>query len=696
MPDDYLDGVANEAMKRTLPKKSHNNQPSQLQGRKLPSHKRSKREQAIPREEQALAPYGRERIHALEESNRTLRRELELLQFQSLVLERVNDAVIAMDEQQRITYMNSAAERLSLVTADEACGQHVEQVFHYEWLRPEDERTATQALKRDDAWQGENLLVRRDGSLLHVETVVSTLQNDAGCAIGLLAVIRDITRRTRAEDSMRQSAQRKEFLLRLTDALDQVKTWKDVQSTACQLLGEYLNADHVHYAEYDPNTKLTFVASDYFKEGMTSLAGRHPYANFLRASPFIFGDLEQGRTEVIEDIETSDRLTETVRATSRQNGVRAWVAVPLLRSGQLAWSLSVLSNTTRQWTQDEIALIEDVAHRTWDAVQRAKAEAALHKGYVAMQQQVRNRTAQLASVNQERKSLLQRLLISQEEERTRLSRELHDQVGQELTALAIRLSLLETELGEAQTVQPLVKELGDLLLQTTQTVRALAADLRPPALDMLGLPAAMKRYVRDWGARFKIEVEFQCFGFEAARLPTEVETELYRIVQEALTNVLKHARASHVEVLLESRGDEVTTIIADDGVGFGERAQTDGEEYSRLGLLGMRERALLVGGRLDIQSARGKGTRVQVRIPLNGSDSIAEGGPLPLGDHTPTALPENEHLPLRSKLQREVEVSRRLMARSVELHQQTGHLFSLSKENVEHWCRMRGELTSPS
>jgi signal transduction histidine kinase len=160
-------------------------------------------------------------------------------------------------------------------------------------------------------------------------------------------------------------------------------------------------------------------------------------------------------------------------------------------------------------------------------------------------------------------------------------------------------------------------ELKAIVADTLDGVRNLAMDLRPSVLDDLGLVPALPRYVRTCQDRHQLAVDFQTVGLEGGRLPAPVETALYRIVQEALTNVAQHANATEVGLLLEVRAGAVVPIVEDDGCGFDATRLIPGESAERwLGLSGMRERAELLGGRLTIESTPGVGTTLFVEVPL--------------------------------------------------------------------------------
>jgi two-component system sensor histidine kinase UhpB len=233
----------------------------------------------------------------------------------------------------------------------------------------------------------------------------------------------------------------------------------------------------------------------------------------------------------------------------------------------------------------------------------------------------------MLDVLQEHRELLQKMseqvLAAQEDERKRIARELHDETAQALTTLLIRLKILEKS-RTAADMRGQIDELRELTAQTLEAVRMLAVELRPATLDDLGLLAALEAYTETYRARKVIHVTFSTEGFadRDGRLPPEVELVLYRVVQEALTNVAKHAEAEDVDVQLERQPDEVVASITDDGRGF------DVEEMMRsrergLGLFGMQERLALVRGQLTIDSAPGRGTRINARVPLHRSGSLA-------------------------------------------------------------------------
>jgi PAS domain S-box-containing protein len=217
-----------------------------------------------------------------------------------------------------------------------------------------------------------------------------------------------------------------------------------------------------------------------------------------------------------------------------------------------------------------------------------------------------------AEAERARTEFLTRLVFAQEDERRRIAREMHDQFGEQLTALAVRIRALKDACTTDAALRGHVESIETIAQRLDRDVDHLVWELRPTALDDLGLRAALANYVQDWSARVGIAAKLHTSGLLDERLPADTETALYRIAQEALTNVAKHARAANVDVILERRGDTVLLIIEDDGVGFDPAGAGSGDRG--FGLLGMQERAGLVGAMLEIESAAGKGTTVLVRM----------------------------------------------------------------------------------
>jgi signal transduction histidine kinase len=291
--------------------------------------------------------------------------------------------------------------------------------------------------------------------------------------------------------------------------------------------------------------------------------------------------LERRRSERVDS--TLDDL-EVEQELARRMGLRSGLFVPLL-VGDRAIGIIAAHNrmgADARFTDEHLRVAETFAQRAAVAVDLS------------------NRVARDA---------LRRVVEGQELERRRLARELHDETGQALTS--ILLGLKQVEEASADDARQAAAALREQIVQTLQNVRRLAVELRPSALDDFGLVPALERLGESFSEKSGIPVDVET-NLDATRLPEEIETALYRIVQEALTNVAKHAGASHVSIVVTKREGAVMAVVEDNGKGFG----AGGGEGTGLGLVGMKERVGLLDGRLAIESTEGAGTTVVAEVPI--------------------------------------------------------------------------------
>ncbi len=248
-----------------------------------------------------------------------------------------------------------------------------------------------------------------------------------------------------------------------------------------------------------------------------------------------------------------------------------------------------------------------------EIAERRRVEAELKSAHDDLETRVEQRTRELNTANEQLRALSARLLSIREEERTRISREIHDELGQALTGLKMDLSWLlrkspENSLPFAEQIKPMT----ELINKTIQTVRRISTELRPGVLDDLGIVAAIEWLVEDFKNRTRIE----CTSFadlNGAVIGPELSTALFRILQEALTNVIRHAEATHVTIGIRNDAGVIVLEVEDNGKGISERNIRNARS---LGILGIRERALLFGGEVHIEGAAGKGTTLVIRVPL--------------------------------------------------------------------------------
>jgi signal transduction histidine kinase len=276
------------------------------------------------------------------------------------------------------------------------------------------------------------------------------------------------------------------------------------------------------------------------------------------------------------------------------------LCVPLLSKGHTIGALEAINKKNGSFGQDDLWLLSSLAAPAATAIENARLFEQVQAGRKQLQ------------------ALSRRLVDVQEAERGHISRELHDETGQALSSILLGLSLLEREANDPEAVLARAMDLENIVDDVLENLHRLAMNLRPASLDHLGLVPALEQYVETFGRQHNLSAAFEAVSIEEKRLPPAVETTLYRVVQEALTNVSRHAQASRVDVLLERRGDQVVTIIEDDGIGFDPK---DAMRSGRLGLFGMQERVEMLNGTLIFESAAGKGTTVFVEVPYAHSNS---------------------------------------------------------------------------
>jgi signal transduction histidine kinase len=288
-----------------------------------------------------------------------------------------------------------------------------------------------------------------------------------------------------------------------------------------------------------------------------------------------------------------------------ERGLIFRACVPLTSKNRILGVMSLVghvSDSARTLTEDTLEMLTAIGRQIGIAVENASLYEDLRQ-----QETLRRR-------------LLERVITVQEEERKRIALELHDETGQPLTSLIMTLSVL-ADAHCSPEIQPYVQDARDTAGQVLKQVHDLALELRPSVLDDLGLLPALRHLTKGYQDRFHVPVDFEAVNMDGERLPSEVETALYRIVQEALTNVARYAQADSVSVLLKNRSNSVVLIVEDDGLGFDvAQFMSSGLRDKKLGLYGMRERASLLGGTLTIESTPGTGTAVFVEIPLGGEE----------------------------------------------------------------------------
>ena len=590
------------------------------------------------------------------------------------LVEQSPDAIF-ISREFRITFLNRAALKLCGASApEELLGQSLLNVVPLD-TRARVRETVGRWMAGHAAPPIEARIARPDASTTHVEIVGALL--DSGDGQGVQVVMRDITERRRSETALRENEER--LTLAFAGAQEGVWDWNLETNTVVysprwkEMLGY---ADHEiegHVSAWErvlhPDDKAhAQQLNERAKRGERSYVGefrlRHKAGHFIYVLTRGYPVRRDGGP-VVRIVGTHLDITERKRteAALRESEERLSLAFAGAQEGVWDWDLEtgavVYSSRWKQmlgYDDDEIEptvgawerlLHPDDKPRAQEVNESVVRGALTYEGEFRLRHKdghyihvlsrgfpVRHEPGgpvvrivgthfdlterKQADAERTRTELLSRLVFAQEDERRRIAREMHDQFGEQLTALNLRIRLLKEACGNRSGLREQVAALEDVAQRLDRDVDHLVWELRPTALDDLGLRAALANYIKDWSLRVHVSAELHTTGLLDDRLPSETETALYRIAQEALTNVAKHSQAKNVEVILERRADHVMLIVEDDGVGF-DPGGTAGAAGQGFGLLGMQERAALIGAALQIESSAGAGTTIFVRMAVAGT-----------------------------------------------------------------------------
>jgi signal transduction histidine kinase len=413
-------------------------------------------------------------------------------------------------------------------------------------------------------------------------------------------IFTDVTDRKRHE-------QRNAFLAELAEDFTINVTAEEIMRIVGEKIGRFLHISDCLFAEIDEGQDKADVRYNWHAPGLPDLAGVY------RLSDFVTGEFlrmaREGEMIIINDTQTDGRVDAGRYAALH---IHAYVTVPFHRGDEWKYLFTVNDSTARHWRPDEIELIEEVTRLTLPRIERARAEAELQKLNAQLEQRVLDRTEALRQSHTQLRELATHMEITREDERTRIAREVHDELGGHLTALKIELGSLSWGRETDAALNQRLSEMKAHIDEIVGIVRRIGSDLRPPVLDDYGLISAIEWHANEWERRIGIACLLDLVE-DKPPLSREKRTAVFRAFQEALTNVARHANATKVNVTMALDQGELVLVIEDNGVGI----QPDVLTFSNsLGLKGMQERMKEVGGEVEIEGLRGAGTVVLIRVPV--------------------------------------------------------------------------------
>ncbi len=433
-------------------------------------------------------------------------------------------------------------------------------------------------------------------------------RSNGGEVTHAIVISRDITERKQAERALQQYVERLQVLHEIDQAILTARSLQEIAQIVtqhvprllpCTVIGVVIPSDEAH--------TVNTLAVGHGGEPVAMDTHDIPLGAFSELQECL-ETLRRGEIYVLKDLAVPHQLIPALQSRWAE-ALRALVIVPLIAQEELIGALFLGMETPVALDSQQTDIAREVADSLATAIQNAQ-----------QMEVIRGQRSSLEMLSRQ-------LIYAQEAERKRISQELHDEIGQIMTMIRINLAALEQLLPSETppTVRQMLTELEELSQQALEQARELSLDLRPAILDDLGLVPALRWYLNRYASRLDAKIDLEVIDFDE-RPSAEVETVLYRVAQEALTNVARHAQASHVHIRLERKATTVTLLIEDDGQGF------DTEEIMRykglphgLGLLGIQERVTFLGGHVDIQSRPGRGTRLFIEIPWSVEDEQSTG-----------------------------------------------------------------------
>ena len=508
-------------------------------------------------------------------------------QFRTLV-ESLPDIISRYDPELRLLYVSSAIERVTGRPAAEFVGKTPQELgIHFEaselW-----EATLRRVFATGLPERLEVEFPSPDGPR-YFDCRLVPEPAPAGGTRTVLSIARDVTERWLAFEAERNARAVADALREATVVLTRSLDRESVLVTLLDRLRQMVPFDRGRVLLVEDASRL-FVRAVFDGDRAMPLPAESRQEILATEHPIVRVILATGAPVLIPDVSAHPDWS-----LPRERPPEAsWMGVPLFARGNVAGLFALSRREADYFREEHVKLAEALSSQASVAVENAVLFEQMQASGLRM------------------RALSRRLVEVQESERRHIALELHDEAGQALVSLRLGLRLLERQIAEGGDVAGRVAELVETTDGILDGLHRLAADLRPASLDHLGLDTALRQHTQSVAAKSGLPVHYKARGFTSERLHQQVETGLYRVVQEAMTNVVRHARATRIDVLVERREDRVLVVVEDDGAGFDPALLQSGDH---LGLLGMRERADALGGTMTVESAPGKGTTIVVEVP---------------------------------------------------------------------------------
>ncbi|MFA6174566.1 MAG: GAF domain-containing protein [Kiritimatiellales bacterium] len=525
-------------------------------------------------------------------------------EYNRSLIETSLDPLVTIGPDGRITDVNAATEAVTGYSRGRLIGTDFSDYF----TEPEKARTGYKRVFQDGLVRDYPLEIRRrDGRVTPVLYNAAVYRDETGQVLGVFAAARDVTDYKRAEAALQRLNRELRALSSCSQVLVKIRDEQILLNSICRIICDeagYRMA-WVGYVENDTAKTVRPAAWAGSEDGYLAQAGI-TWADTERGQGPAGKAVRNAETVYVQNIATDPDMAPW-RAKALRRGYHSTIALPLKDENTNVFGvLLIYSAEIDAFTRDEIRLLEELA-------------GDLAFGIAALRTRIQREqaAAALAASETRHRHLSQHLETVREEERKWLARELHDDIGQILTAIKIDTVLLADELSGTGRAKNKISDMQKLLSDGIRHIHSFCRRLRPGALDDLGLDEALAGLVDDWKQRNEAECRLGVDVDDNA-LSDDIRTAVFRAVQEALTNISRHARASKVEINLVSDEHTVNFSVADNGCGIESGAD---KKQASFGLLGMHERIEALGGELRVESAPGKGTLIEGTIPLRRIES---------------------------------------------------------------------------